>query len=178
MFDTVEKLQECVERVEKEFNVVSIDNGFHHPDPDGYPIIRVLVRLPLRSGREFVAQLEIHHAKLYERREEAKDEYAKLRGVFAAASPPEYVDGVLRLVMEHLSSTRAKCRWDAVEGLATAAELEQTRDDAQRMLRELQEHWDKDKQEMNSKKGAQRAAEVRAAQGIAPVAVGGTNAEM
>ena len=73
-----------------------------------------------------MAQLEIHHAKLYERREEAKDEYAKLRGVFAAASPPEYVDGVLRLVMEHLSSTRAKCRWDAVEGLATAAELEQT----------------------------------------------------
>merc|ERR1719375_2539651 len=80
----------------------------------------------LRSGRQFIAQLQLHHAKLYERREDAKDEYAKLRAIIAAASPPEHVNGVMRLVMEQLSATRAKCRWDTVEGLATAAELEQT----------------------------------------------------
>merc|ERR1719375_1118231 len=80
----------------------------------------------LRSGRQFIAQLQLHHSKLYERREDAKDEYAKLRAIIADASPAEHVDGVLRLVMEQLSATRGKCRWDAVEGLATAAELEQT----------------------------------------------------
>jgi hypothetical protein len=137
MFDTVEAILGCLERIEKEFNVVSIDNGFHHPDPDGYPMIRVLVRLPLRSGRSFVAQLQLHHAKLYERKEEAKDEYAKLREVMALASPPEHADGVLRLVMEQLSTTRGKCRYDTVEGLATAAELEQTEVGAPEQKRRL-----------------------------------------